>query len=218
MKRYSETVVDIFNKHASKYDSWYERNRVTAENEAKLVIRTASSFREPCIEIGGGTGYFSDLLGCVNLDPSREMLTISRRKRGLETIEGYGEFLPIRSESIGLVLIVVTICFVESPVDLIRESYRVLRKDGSLVLCMIPRDSQWGAYYAGKRDSPFYRVARFLTKREAIDLLAGFGFHVEEILGTLSYSPLSQPYSEDPSPLSDSHGFICIRAVKINNG
>ena len=215
MKRYSETVVDIFNKYADRYDSWYERNRITAENEAKLVIRTASNFREPCIEIGGGTGYFSSLLGCINLDPSEEMLTISRRKRGLEAIESYGEFLPIRSESIGLVLIVVTICFVESPKDLIKESYRVLRKNGVLVLCMIPRDSQWGAYYVGKRDSPFYRVARFLTKREALNLLAGFGFYVEEILGTLSYSPLSQPYSEDPSPLNDSHGFICIRAVKV---
>ena len=103
----------------------------------------------------------------------------------------------------------------ESPKDLIKESYRALRKNGVLVLCMIPRDSQWGAYYAGKRDSPFYKVARFLTKGEALNLLAGLGFYVEEILGTLSYSPLSQPYSEDPSPLNDSHGFICIRAVKV---
>lgn len=208
------TVVDIFNKYAERYESWYERNRVTAENEARLVIRITSGLSRPCLEIGGGTGYFSQLLDCINLDPSREMLAISRRKRGLEAIEGYGELLPIRSSSMGFVLIVVTICFVESPETLIKESYRVLKKDGYLVLCIIPRDSQWGAFYSEKKDSPFYRVARFLTRREAIDLLAGLGLHIEEILGTLSYPPSSQPYNEEPSLDNGSYGFICIRARK----
>ena len=216
MKRYSEVVIDIFNRYADRYDSWYERNRVTAENEARLVTTIVGNPAKPCIEIGGGTGYFSSLFNCINLDPSREMLTISRRKRGLEAIEAYGESLPIRSRSVGLILIIVTICFVESPESIIRESYRVLRDDGTMVMCIIPKDSRWGEYYAGKKDSPFYRVARLLTGEEALSLLTISGFYVKEVLGTLSYPPLSQPYREDPSVYDGSHGFICIKAVKTN--
>ncbi len=214
LERTARAVVDIFNRYAYRYDSWYERNRVTAENEARLVIATVGASAEPCLEIGGGTGYFSALLNCINLDPSREMLAISRRKRGLDAIEGYGESLPIRSGSTALILIVVTICFVESPENLVRESYRALKRDGRLVLCIIPKDSRWGDFYSGKKDSPFYRVARFLTRKEAIDLLIGSGFYIEDVLGTLSYSPESQPYREEPSPDNGSHGFICIKAAK----
>ncbi|MEM4971408.1 MAG: methyltransferase domain-containing protein [Sulfolobales archaeon] len=209
----TKTVVEIFNKYASRYDSWYERNKITAENEVRLIKTISVGAKTPCIDIGGGTGYFTHILGCINLDPSHEMLLLSR-KRVSDAIQGYGEYLPIRTESMWSALIVVTICFVESPADLLSEVYRVLKRGGSLLLCIIPRDSPWGEYYSSKRDSPFYRVARFLTKREAIDLIEDIGFSIENIMGTLSYPPWAEPYPEDPQPLRNEHGFICLKAVK----
>ena len=33
----AKTVVEIFDRYASRYDSWYEWNKIIAENEVKLV-------------------------------------------------------------------------------------------------------------------------------------------------------------------------------------
>jgi len=208
-------TIEVFNRYAQRYDTWYDRNRVTSENEARLVRKAAGDASRPCVDIGGGTGYFTQMLGCVNIDPSIEMLLISKRKRGVESIQGFGERLPIRSGSIGLTLIVVTICFVESPSILLAEASRILKGGGRMVLCMIPRDSPWGEFYSGKKDSPFYRVARFLTRSEVFRLVSEAGLEVEDVMGTLSYPPWSHPYPEEPGPDSGVHGFICIRAVKL---
>jgi len=213
MTSMAKTVVEIFNRYASRYDSWYERNKIIAENEVKLVKTISTGVKTPCIDIGGGTGYFTHIFGCINLDPSYEMLLISK-KRILDAIQGYGEYLPLRTESLWFALIVVTICFVESPASLLSEVYRVLKKGGILTLCIIPKDSPWGEYYSKKKDSPFYRVARFLTKREAINLIEDVGLNIENIMGTLSFPPWSEPYLEDPQPARDEHGFICIKAAK----
>jgi ubiquinone/menaquinone biosynthesis C-methylase UbiE len=206
--------VEIFNKYANRYDLWYERNRITAENEARLIKKISSGARTPCIDVGGGAGYFAQILGCINIDPSHEMLAISKIKRGVESVQGYGEYLPIRSESIWFALIVVTICFVESPKSLLVEVSRALKRGGNMVLCIIPRDSPWGEHYAHKKDSPFYSVARFLTRKETIDLIYRVGLEIETIMGTLSYPPWLEPYLEDPQPDRGEYGFICIRSYK----
>jgi len=70
----AKTVVEIFDRYASRYDSWYERNKIIAENEVKLVKTISNGVKTPCIDIGGGTGYFTRIFGCINLDPSYEML------------------------------------------------------------------------------------------------------------------------------------------------
>lgn len=205
--------VEIFERNARRYDSWYDRNRVTAENEIRLVLRASSGAQEPCLEVGGGTGYFASRLGCTNLDPSLEMLKISRR-RGLEAVQGFGESIPAREGGFRTVLVVVTICFVDSPPRLLEEIRRVLARRGTLILCTIPADSAWGKHYQARRDSPFYAVARFLTRSEVLELLSSKGFVVKEILGTLSYSPLEEPRLEEPSPDKGDHGFVCYRASK----
>jgi SAM-dependent methyltransferase len=205
--------VEVFNMFASRYDSWYERNRITADNELRLVMRASYPLSQPCVEIGGGTGYFASRLGCLNLDPSVEMLRLSRR-RGVESIQGYGEYPPLRYGGFGTVIIVVTICFVESPSAFLRRSSMLLREGGKLVLCIIPRDSSWGAFYEAKRDSPFYSIARFISRRDAMDLIRSSGLELSETLGILGYGPQDEPRHEDPGPDTGAHGFVCFVAYK----
>jgi len=75
--------VSVFDSLASKYDSWYARHPVTAENEV-IAARKALSGARPCLEVGVGTGFFAVRLGCdFGVDPSIGMLRVARA-RGVE--------------------------------------------------------------------------------------------------------------------------------------
>jgi hypothetical protein len=43
----AKTVVEIFDRYASRYDSWYERNKIIAENEVKLVKTISTGVKTP---------------------------------------------------------------------------------------------------------------------------------------------------------------------------
>jgi len=208
------TVFIIFDKFAERYDKWYVRNKVTALNELRLVKEILPRSIRVCVEVGGGTGFFSAETNCVNIDPARNMLAISR-KRGVDSVQGVGEHLPIRSSSVDAVLIIVTLCFVDEPIDLLLEARRVLRDKGSLITCIVPRESPWGVYYSERRSmSPFYRYARFYGISEVHRILIEAGFNIVEEKATLSYKPWERPRYEAPEKPSPRHGFVCIRAVK----
>ncbi len=44
------------------------------------------------------------------------------KERGIQVIQGVGEELPFRDGTFDFVLIVVTFCFVENPVNILREA------------------------------------------------------------------------------------------------
>ena len=206
--------VEIFDKYADRYDKWYERNKITAENEIRAVEHSLRDSPRPCIEIGGGTGYFSSRFECINIDPSISMLRYSRA-REIESIQGYGEYLPIRDSSAGTVLIVVTLCFVKSPERVIEESKRILMRRGRVVACIIPKESSWGRYYEKRRsESPFYSVARFLSREELFKLLREQDLEIERVVGVLRYGPEDEPRQETPEIDNGEHGFICTVARK----
>lgn len=208
------TVFHIFNVLAERYDKWYDKNRLTALNELRLVKTMMPQTRGACLEIGGGTGFFASKLGCINVDPAERVLAISRR-RGTEAIQGVGEFLPIRHGSVSVVLIIVTLCFVDEPMELLRESRRVLKDEGVLITCIVPRNSPWGIHYIARRNtSPFYRYARFYTLPEIEGMLINAGFRIVDEKGILSYKPWESPRYESPSTPTRRHGFVCIKAVK----
>ncbi|MDP6667876.1 MAG: methyltransferase domain-containing protein, partial [Dehalococcoidia bacterium] len=61
------------------------------------------------------------------------------------------------------VIFVFTLCFVDDAPGVLRESKRVLRPDGELVLGVIPRDTQWADEYThrGREGHPIYSAAHF---------------------------------------------------------
>jgi len=215
------STAQLFDELFARYDSWFERNRVTAENEVKLVEYMVKGAPRPILEVGIGTGYFASRLGVeAGLDPSFNMLSIAR-SRGVELlVKAVGENMPFREGAFGTVLIIVTLCFVDDPIAVLRESHRVLRDGGTLIACVIPKDSSWGEHYEelGRKGHPFYSKARFYTLREVVEMLETAGFKIEGAVGTLSYTPGEEPRYEEPSSHIEGRGFICLKAAKQPKG
>ncbi len=132
--------VSVFDSLADRYDSWYVRHPVTAENEVNAARKALSGAR-PCLEVGAGTGFFAAGLGCIfGVDPSIGMLRIARA-RGVEVALAHAEYLPLRSSSMRGVAFIVTLCFLDDPRTALAESFRVLRPGGRLAACIVLADS-----------------------------------------------------------------------------
>ncbi len=209
----------VFDALANRYDEWYERpfGRSAFEAEVACLRRILPPFRQ-ALEVGVGTGRFASALGVeLGLDPSRRELLIART-RGIEPVQGVGEALPFRAGSFDLVLMVVTLCFVDDPARVIRETARVLRPGGSLVLGLILKESPWADFYLQKarQGHPIYRLARFYAYPEVTAWLKAAGLTVRQVASTLLEEP------QDIAPVRSAEtrdgfwalaGFTCIRAA-----
>lgn len=133
-----------FDAGAREYDAWYDSAYGAAVLRAEVeCLQPLLDGRGPTVEVGAGSGRFCAALGGMcGLDPSRAMLEIAAA-RGLHVIRGVGEALPFRDGSLGHVLFVATLEFVEDPSRALREAARVLRRDGSLAIGLLSASSPW---------------------------------------------------------------------------
>jgi ubiquinone/menaquinone biosynthesis C-methylase UbiE len=215
-------MINIFDIQTDKYDAWYdsEEGRPLYESELKCLRPMVESAPPPILEIGVGTGrfamHFPDVTG---IDPSLNSLKMAE-KRGVKTVHGCGENLPFEEETFGCVLIIVTLCFVEEPLDVLREAKRVLRKDGSIIIGLVPKDSAWGAFYEEKKRAghPFYSNARFYTLKDVEDMLHAAGLKIARKRSTLLQRPDEPRRIEEPvEGYVNGAGFLCIAAKAGNN-
>ena len=204
----------VFDEHAERYDSWYQKNPVIFECEAKLI--RSLNLQGKGISIGVGTGILDRQAPIeIGVDPSVKMLRLALA-RGIKPVRAVGEYLPFRDEAFDFALMTVTLCFLSSPEEAILETRRVLRRRGELAVCIVPRDSSWGREYIrrGRAGHIFYAHAHFYTLQEAEHLLRRHSFRVVAVKSTLSYSPYEKPRIEEPSEKVEGKGFVCIKAVK----
>lgn len=212
----TENIFDIL---TDKYDAWYdsEEGRPLYESELECLTPLVKCSPKPILEIGVGTGRFAMHFPHVTgIDPSLNALKTAE-KRGVKTVHGCGEDLPFKSESFGCILVVVTLCFVERPVAVLREANRVLRKNGSIILGLVPKDSRWGAFYEEKKRSghPFYSSARFYTFKDLEVMLQTAGLRTVRIRSTLLQMPGGPVRVEEPvEGRVIGAGFLCIEAKK----
>jgi len=210
----------IFERLAERYDSWYDRpeNAPLFESELVCIQRMLSGFPRPWVEVGVGSGRFAERLKIdLGIDPALALLRLAKR-RGIEVVRARAENLPLRDSSVGAVVMVVTICFLDNPKRALREVSRVLEPGGGLVLGLVLRESPWGKFYLSKKGAghPFYRAARFFSSSELIRLVRESGLNPVEWSSTISRPPGDGPYVfEEPSPGLDlEKGFHCLAAVK----
>jgi len=159
--------------------------------EAGCIRDLLEEAPRPWLEVGVGTGRFAAALNVdEGVDPSLHALRYATQ-RGIRTRFGTAEDLPYGSARFGGVLLVVTICFLEDPAKALKECRRVLKKDGNVIVGLVPKSSPWGEVYArkGAEGNPFYSVAKFYTARQTVGLARAAGFCLERATSCLFESP-----------------------------
>ena len=107
MKILSESV---FDKHATEYEEWFERNKLAYLSELELLRGVMPGYGRG-LEVGIGTGRFAAPLAIgFGIDPSESMLKLAANP-GLRVAIARGEQIPFRDGVFDYVLIMVTICF-----------------------------------------------------------------------------------------------------------
>jgi len=209
----------VFNKFSKEYDLWYKKQPGSLIIESEVKALKSLSIKGVGIEVGVGTGVFSERLGTsIGIDPSLEMLKIAKT-RGINVINGIGESLPIKNECLDYVLYIFTISFLKNIKSSIIEARRVLKPEGSIVIGFLSLTSKWGEFYLQKQreEHRFYKNARFYTKKEVEEILKQFRFTISKISATLTQPPRNFTKIEEPTSKIENQGFICIKAEKKFN-
>ncbi|MDQ7041697.1 MAG: class I SAM-dependent methyltransferase [Rhodothermus sp.] len=203
--------IAAFEQFVERYEAWFDRHPAAYASELAAVRALWPSVRE-ALEVGVGTGRFAAPLGIrYGVDPSPAM----RRRaaaRGIQVVEGVAEALPFPDQRFEAVLMVTTLCFVEEPLQALREVRRVLQAGGFLVIGLIDRDSPLGRRYEEhQHESPFYREARFLSASEVAVLMREAGF-VELVWRQTLFSEPEKMCRPDPVRVGyGAGGFVVVR-------
>ena len=175
------------------------------------------SLPKPWLEVGVGSGRFAQALGIeTGVDPSIKLLEMAR-KRGITAFLGKGEQELFDEESFGTVFLIVTLCFVDSPLGVLKEAYRILQPDGKIVLGLVLKESPWGEFYQQKKEEGhrFYRHATFYSYDDVVRLLQQVGFSTERVTSTLFQKPGKVDHMETPREgYSPNAGFTVVVAGK----
>jgi ubiquinone/menaquinone biosynthesis C-methylase UbiE len=206
--------IDMFDKYAEEYDKWFDTYLPVYQSELQAVKMLLPRGGRG-IEIGVGTGRFSVPFGItVGVEPSRGMAEIAR-SRGITVYDSTAENLPFDDNTFDFALMVTTICFLEDPLQALREIRRVLRPSGVIIIGMLDKDSPLGRQYeANKNDSKFFRHAEFYSVRQVLEWLRVSGYGDVHILQTIFHRP------EEITPLEPVKGgygegfFVVISAQK----
>ncbi|MDP3564448.1 MAG: methyltransferase domain-containing protein [Methanoregula sp.] len=174
-----------FDRYAEDYDRWFDTHP-ELYGEQLSVLRSLLPYRGRGLEIGVGSGRFAAPLGIAyGLDPSVPLLSRAF-SRGIEPVQGIGEFLPCRADIFDYVLMMTVICFMEDLVHPFREAYRVLRPGGTLVIGFIETGGEL-ALQERDRSTPsrFLHYAGFKSTREVMTTLAMERFSEISLKGNL---------------------------------
>lgn len=214
----SRVILD-FDSLASAYDAWFEEEgKPIFAIEVRAFQEVLPLLPRPWLEVGVGSGRFAQALGIeTGIDPSIRLLELAR-SRGVSGFPARGEDQFFDEETFGTVFVIVTLCFVESPLGVMREVSRILKAGGKVVLGLVLRDSPWGRFYIMKKREGhrFYKHANFYSNSEVKSLLEEAGFAIEKVVSTLFQKPGEVMEMESPQQgFSADAGFTIVVAGKL---
>jgi ubiquinone/menaquinone biosynthesis C-methylase UbiE len=206
---------EVFDKYFKEYDEWYEENKLAYLSEVAALKKVIPKGKKG-LEIGVGTGRFAEALGIqYGIDPAKKMLSIAE-KRGIKTFVGKGENLPFADKEFDYVALIITLCFVENPEEVIKEAKRVLKDKGKIIIGIIAKNSFLGKLYQKKKAAghKIYKYANFFTVEEVVDLLKKEGFKNFIFYQTL-FKPLEELKEvEEPKEGFGEGSFVVIAGEK----
>ena len=217
-RRLNNTEWSPFDDLAIEYDAWFDREgSLIFFIEAQAFRELLPSLPKPWLEIGVGSGRFAQALGIeTGLDPSSKLLYMAR-ERGINAFLGRGEQEMFDEGSFGTVFLIVTLCFLGSPLDVLKEANRILIPGGKIVLGLVLKESPWGQLYQQKKEEGhrFYKYATFYSCDEVVRLIVQAGFVIEKIASTLFQQPGKVQHVEEPKEgYFPNAGFTIIVAGK----
>jgi SAM-dependent methyltransferase len=199
--RLNGTGFSPFNDLASEYDAWFDKDgSLIFFIEVKAFKAMLPDLPKPWLEIGVGSGRFAQALGIeTGIDPSIEFVKMAKL-RGINAFQGRGEQELFGEGTFGTVILIVTLCFLDSPLDVLKEASRILAPGGRIVLGLVLKESPWGRFYQQKKDEGhrFYKYATFYSHDEVVRLLVQAGFVTEKIISTLFQKPDGVQNMEEP--------------------
>ena len=119
---------------------------------------------------------------------------------------------------LGAAFLIVTLCFVRSPLEVLLQANRILKKDGRIVLGLVLRGSPLGQLYGRQKEEGhrFYKHATlFYSLKEVRAFLRQAGFTIERVLPTLFWKPGEVKHVELPERrFFNAAGYVVIWARK----
>ena len=210
--------VSPFDNLALEYDTWFDREgSLIFSIEVQAFRELLPSLPKPWLEIGVGSGRFAQALGIkTGVDSSIKLIEMARR-RGVTAFLGRGEQELFDEEAFGTVFLIATVCFLDSPLDVLMEVKRILIPGGKLLLGLVLKESPWGQLYRQKNEEGhrFYKYATFYSYDDVVKLMVQAGFVTKKTVSTLFQKPGEVRCTEEPKEgYSPSAGFIVIVAGK----
>jgi len=190
-----------FDDLATEYDAWFDKDgSLIFFIEVKAFKSLLPGLPKPWLEIGVGSGRFAQALGIeTGIDPSIKLIEMARC-RGVTAFLGGGDQELFDEESFGTVFLIVTLCFLASPLDVLKEANRILIPGGKIVLGLVLKESPWGQFYQVKKAQGhrFYKYANFYSYDEVLALLEQAGFSTEKVVSMLFQKPGKAQHVEEP--------------------
>jgi len=200
---------DIF---TDEYENWFKENELIFQSEM-LALKQVIPVGKEGVEIGIGSGIFAEKLDIkFGIDPSKKMLNYATQ-RNLKVKKGFAENLPYPDNSFDFAVFITSICFVDNPEKAIKEAHRIIKDKGDIIIAFIDKESSLGeSLELEKKDSKFYRHAKFYSVSELTSMIVNNHFEITDIIQTLTEINLNIP--ENPIKGHGKGSFVVIKGRK----
>ncbi len=205
-----------FDRNVATYEGWYDKYPEVFKSELLAIREMLAELPENLrgLEVGVGTGRFAQALGIrEGVEPSGPMAQ-KALKRGVEIMDATAERLPYADLQFDFVLF-VTICHLRDVQLALEEAFRVLKKEGAVIVGFLDRERPIAReYWARRKRSTFFRNARFYDSDHIQALLRATGFSILKVNQTLFGALDEVKEAQLPRPGSGEGSFVTILASK----
>lgn len=203
-------------KFVQVYESWYENHPAVFHSEiAALKKMLPASPDINGLEVGTGTGIFSKALGLKEGIESCEVMRKLAVKRGLQVRNAAATSLPFYDQHFDFVLLNLCNPFFHSMFFTFSEAYRVLKPNGSFVVCFFEKQSPFEKYYLKhKAEETFFSRCNFFPTQKILFEMNEAGFHQLKVGQTLFHEVSETTEPETLKPGFGEGSFVVVKATK----